>query len=222
MADNRKKLPKAMLEDVYFYFTNIKNARKKYKSETEYQYGITVALSKAQKNAFKAIRVDGIKLNKTVKEVPNEEFETTFKTKVPYPEQDEQYTVQITQNAIFKSGKSLPDFLRPRAFTTIDGDLDNLTDITNTEIGNGSFGNLRYLQEEGESGISIKLDQILVTKLVPYEGRKDTWAANVKDGSDAYITSGVPALASSSGAVQPSASVRQQEPKQFNDDDLPF
>ena len=121
-------LPKDKIEG-YLVFTSISKPKLKYKSEKDYEYGVTVVLSKEDAKEFKKR-----KLNKTVKEVDTADFLEKYKIEAPFPDQDEQYLVTLTQNVTNTKGELLPDFLRPQAYLKVDGGNELITD---KEIGNG-------------------------------------------------------------------------------------
>ena len=163
--------PTIKLEDVYFYFTNIAQPVWKYQSKTEKEYTVQVAVSKAQAKEFKALG-----LNKTVKAVETSEFEAAYKTKPPYPDYDEQLMISVTQNVSKKDGTPLPDFLRPLTYIEERGKVVLSTD---TLVGNGSKGDLRFTTLESLDGKkpTVKLHSILVKELIKYEKKGDEWAS---------------------------------------------
>ena len=165
------------IENVFFYYTKIAEPTFKYGSTTEKEYSVTVFMSKADKVAF-----NKLKLNKTIKEIDNAEFEAKFKTDVPFPGQDEQYSISVTQNVTKKDGSPLADFLRPKTYLRKDGKVSEITDVL---IGNGSQGTLRYTVRDSpiEGGKpSIKLSALLVTDLVEYVRKdSDEWAAAAEE-----------------------------------------
>lgn len=164
-------LPKDTIEG-YLVFTSISKPKLKYKSEKDFEYGVTVVLSKEDAKEFKKR-----KLNKTVKEVDSSEFLEKYKIDPPFPDQDEQYLVTITQNVTKTNGDPLPDFLRPQAYLKVEGGNELITD---KEIANGSYGTVRYSQRDGDKGISIKLDAVQLTTFIPYvSANVDEWAGSV-------------------------------------------
>lgn len=159
----------------YFYFTSIAEPKFKYQSTTEKEYGLTFFMSKEDAKAFKKLGV-----NKTVKETDNVDFEKSYKTPPPFPNQDEQYSITVTQNVTTKTGKNLPEGLRPKTY--ILDELGTAVESTDTLIGNGSAGILKVLKQTNlaipENKPTIKLSEILVTKLIPYEKKvKTPWEA---------------------------------------------
>lgn len=195
-------LPKDTIEG-YLVFTSVSKPKLKYKADKEYEYGVTVVLSKEDAKEFKKR-----KLNKTVKEVDTSEFLEKFKIEAPFPDQDEQYLVTLTQNVTKMDGTPLPDFLRPQVYLKVENGNELITD---KEIANGSYGTVRYSQREGENGISIKLDAIQLTTFIPYVNTGvDEWAGSVINRPTATPTQPVVAK-----VVAPKAVVDM-------DDDLPF
>lgn len=203
------KLPKGFITDVYFSYTCIANPKFKYESTTEKEYSVNIVLSKEQAKAFKSININGLKINKTVKEISTEDFEKSQKFPPPYPDQDYQYIVTLTQNLKTTKGDPLPDYLRPVSYKQLDnGATENITDV---EIGNGSFGDVSYTQYPGKKGITVKLSAILVKELVPYvKANSDPWAA-------ACVSTPKPSTSSSSPPVK-----QEEVEEDIDESDLPF
>ena len=209
MTTTTAKLPKGFISDVYFSYTCIANPKFKYESTTEKEYSVNIILSKEQAKAFKAITVNGLKINKTVKEISTEDFEKSQKFPPPYPDQDSQYIVTLTQNLKTTKGDPLPDYLRPISYKQLDnGATENITDV---EIGNGSFGDVSYTQYPGKKGITVKLSAILVKELVPYvKANSDPWAA-------ACVSTSKPSASSASRPVK-----QEEVEEDIDESDLPF
>lgn len=207
MTTTTVKLPKGFLTDVYFSYTCIANPKFKYESNTEKEYSVNIILSKEQAKAFKSININGLKINKTVKEISTEDFEKSQKFPPPYPDQDSQYIVTLTQNLKTTKGDPLPDYLRPVSYKQLDnGATENITDV---EIGNGSFGDVSYTQYPGKKGITVKLSAILVKELVPYvKANSDPWAA-------ACVSTSKPS------ASRP-ATKQEEVEEDIDESDLPF
>ncbi|MEG1485652.1 MAG: hypothetical protein RSC28_09880, partial [Bacteroidales bacterium] len=93
------------LENVYFAFTSIAEPTYKYESKIEKEFKTTIVLSKEQAKDFKRL-----KLNKTVKEIDTKEFEAKYKFAPPFPEQEEQYFIQVSKRATYKDGNPTPAF----------------------------------------------------------------------------------------------------------------
>lgn len=210
MTTTTVKLPKGFLTDVYFSYTCIATPKFKYESKTEKEYSVNILLSKEQAKAFKSININGLKINKTVKEISTEDFEKSQKFPPPYPDQDSQYIVTLTQNLKTTKGDPLPDYLRPVSYKQLDnGATENITDV---EIGNGSFGDVSYTQYPGKKGITVKLSAILVKELVPYvKANSDPWAA-------ACVSTSKP---SASSASRPAAK-QEEVDEEIDESDLPF
>lgn len=209
MTTTTVKLPKGFLTDVYFSYTCIANPKFKYESNTEKEYSVNIILSKEQAKAFKSININGLKINKTVKEISTEDFEKSQKFPPPYPDQDSQYIVTLTQNLKTTKGDPLPDYLRPVSYKQLDnGATENITDV---EIGNGSFGDVSYTQYPGKKGITVKLSAILVKELVPYvKANSDPWAA-------ACVSTSKPSTSSASRPIR-----QEKVEEDIDESDLPF
>lgn len=193
------------LEDVYFAYVIIDKPQKDKFDATGLtkKFSATVFLSKAQSKEFKAR-----KLNKTVKEIDTSDFEAKYKFAPPYPEQEEQYYIQVSKTATYKDGNLKQEWTFPKAYFKKE---DAIVESTSTAIGNGSFGDIRLELSfnEKNNATSIILDSVLIKNHVPYESKGDEWA------SAAGIPSYVPPK-----ETRPQPAVTQQSADL--DDDLPF
>lgn len=159
----------ADIENVYFYYTKIAEPQQKFGSDDPLDtlYSVQVFLDEDSFDAFTAQFP-----NKRTTPIRNEEFVEKFKTEVPFPEQKKQYFLRFTQKAFKKDGQPMPESLRPRVFKFTEGRQE---DITDTLIGNGSKGTVRYnvWTPKAPPGVTPKptpaLYALLVTDLVRYE-----------------------------------------------------
>ena len=197
------------IEGVYFAYTNIDKPRKDTfdTSGLTKKFNATVFLNKEQRKFFKEQ-----KLNKTVKEIDTKDFEAKYKFAAPYPDQDEQYYIQVSKKATYKDGNLKPEFTFPRAYFVNDG---SVIEGTSTLIGNGSFGDIRLELDFNPTlnSTSVILDSVLIKEHVPYQSSGDEWASAA--GVPTYVESPVKAKTTTQSA--------------FNDtehtdlgDDLPF
>ena len=160
------------LENVYFAFTSIAEPTYKYESKIEKEFKTTIVLSKEQAKDFKRL-----KLNKTVKEIDTKEFEAKYKFAPPFPEQEEQYFIQVSKRATYKDGNPTPAFTHPKTYFPVDGIA---VEDTKVLIGNGSFGNVSLETTMSTKGnqLNVSLYSVLIKSLVPYNKPKagDEWA----------------------------------------------
>lgn len=199
MAKNLLKI-----ENVYFAFVKIDKPQKNKfdASGLLKEFGATVVLSKEQRKQFKEQ-----KLNKTVKEVDTADFESKYKFAPPYPDQDEQYILQVTKKATYQDGNLKAEWTFPKAYFEKEGSIV----LSNaTLIGNGSFGDVRlelnYNEKLGQTNVS--LDSVLIKRHIPYESKGDEWAS----------AAGVPTYVE---APTPTPSTSHAPPADMGDD-LPF
>ena len=168
MAQNLIKL-----ENVYFYYTKISEPQLDKFDPTGLQkkFGITVALTKADAKEFKKL-----KLNKTVKELTEQEFLDKYKA-IPDAlknDDDEYFTINVTAKATYPDGNPTPDWTWPKTYLW---ENEKPVESTKTLVGNGSRGHLRISTKESKSGqLNVSLHSILVYDLVPFEKRGDEWA----------------------------------------------
>ncbi len=161
------------IENVYFSYVKMDKPQKNSfdTSGLEKQFAATIVLSKEQRKQFMAQ-----KLNKTVKEIDTSLFEEKQKFAAPYPEQDEQYIIQVSKKATYKDGNMKQEWTFPKVYFLRDG---SVIESTSTLVGNGSFGDVRlelsFNEKLGQT--NVVLDSILVKEHVPYESKGDEWAS---------------------------------------------
>ena len=177
------------LENVFLAFTSIWEPTFKYESKIEKEFKTTIVLSKDQAKDFKRL-----KLNKTVKELDTKEFEAKYKFAPPYPDQDEQYILQVTKKATYQDGNLKAEWTFPKAYFEKEGSIV----LSNaTLIGNGSFGDVRlelnYNEKLGQTNVS--LDSVLIKRHIPYESKGDEWASAA--GVPTYVEAPTPAPSTS-------------------------
>ena len=186
------------LENVYFAFTSIAEPTYKYESKIEKEFKTTIVLSKDQAKDFKRL-----KLNKTVKELDTKEFEAKYKFAPPFPDQDEQYFIQVSKRATYKDGNPTPEFTHPKAYFTKNGVI---VEDSKVLIGNGSLANvsLETSVSTKSTQLNVSLYSVLVKNLIPYNKPKagDEWAEE--------------------GTVSSSASASGSTEVVDDNDDLPF
>lgn len=196
MAKNLLKI-----ENVYFSYVKLSKPEKNTfdTSGLEKQFSAVIVLNKEQRKQFMSQ-----KLNKTIKEIDTKIFEEKQKFPPPYPEQDEQYILQVTKKATYKDGNLKQEWTFPKTYFAKEG---SIIESTSTLVGNGSFGDVRlelnYNDKLGQT--NVVLDSILVKEHVPYESKGDEWAS----------AAGVPTFVES-----PSRESHEQPPQDL--DDLPF
>lgn len=199
------------IENVYFVYTNIdKPLKDKFDtSGLTKKFNSTIILSKEQRKQFKEH-----KLNKTVKEIDTSEFEAKYKFAPPYPDQDEQYYIQVSKKATYKDGNLRPEFTFPKAYFEKDG---SIIESSATLIGNGSFGDVRLELSFNETlnQTNVSLDSVLIRDHVAYESKGDEWA------SAAVRTEPRAPIANDTPAAPPSAAQSNTAPVDL-EDDLPF
>lgn len=153
------------LTNVFFYYTCVAEAKQKYQTEDpkEKEYTVTVVLDKKQYTDF----VTQFPKKKTTP-VENSDFEEQYKTKPPFPDQPLQYVLKFKQKTHKANGDPMPESLRPRVYQFVDKEQK---DITDTLIGNGSKGTLRWnsFKSDKTPNPTVTLYCMLITELVSYE-----------------------------------------------------
>lgn len=198
MAKNLLKI-----ENVYFSYVKIAKPEKNSfdTSGLEKQFSATIILNKEQRKQFISR-----KLNKSIKEVDTKLFEATHKFAPPYPEQDEQYVLQVTKKATYKDGNLKQEWTFPKVYFQKEG---SIIESTQTLVGNGSFGDVRLelIDNEKLNQTNVVLDSILVKEHVPFESKGDEWAS----------AAGIPTYVEPKGETPSNTPIEQDL-----DDDLPF
>ena len=78
------------------------------------------------------------------------DFESKYKFAPPYPDQDEQYILQVTKKATYQDGNLKAEWTFPKAYFEKEGSIV----LSNaTLIGNGSFGDVRLELNYNETKI---------------------------------------------------------------------
>jgi len=164
-----------ILNNVTFFYTCIQTPTKKYESEdTEWKTSAVVDKKTAKEWNKRFAK-------QKAKEVDNEEFVAKYKCEVPFPEQDEQYIIKLSQNTHNADGKEM---YQPKVYQDIGG--NNVIDITKKKlVGNGSKGKAAYGVVENKFGTFAKLNSICIFDLIEYGGNANPFGNVVEDEADA-------------------------------------
>jgi hypothetical protein len=164
-----------ILNNATFFYTCIQTPTKKYESnETEWKTSAVVdkATAKAWNKRF---------AKQKAKEVDNEEFVAKYKCEVPFPDQEEQYIIKLSQNTHNADGKEM---YQPKVYQDIGN--NNVVDITKKKlVGNGSKGKAAYGVVENKFGTFAKLNSICIFDLVEYGENTNPFGNVVEDEADA-------------------------------------
>ena len=164
-----------ILNNATFFYTCIQTPTKKYESEsTEWKTSAVVdkATAKAWNKRF---------AKQKAKEMDNDEFVAKYKCDVPFPDQEEQYIIKLSQNTHNAEGKEM---YAPKVYQDIGG--NNVIDITKKKlVGNGSKGKAAYGVVENKFGTFAKLNSICIFDLVEYGGNANPFGNVVEDEGDA-------------------------------------
>ena len=164
-----------ILNNATFFYTCIQTPTKKYElNETEWKTSAVVdkATAKAWNKRF---------AKQKAKEVDNEEFVAKYKCEVPFPDQEEQYIIKLSQNTHNADGKEM---YQPKVYQDIGN--NNVVDITKKKlVGNGSKGKAAYGVVENKFGTFAKLNSICIFDLVEYGGNANPFGNVVEDENDA-------------------------------------
>jgi len=164
-----------ILNNVTFFYTCIQTPTKKYESEdTEWKTSAVVD-KKTAKEWNKKFK------KQPAKELDNAEFVAKYKCDVPFPDQEEQYIIKLSQNTHNADGKEM---YAPKVYQDIGN--NNVVDITNKKlVGNGSKGKAAYGVVENKFGTFAKLNSICIFDLVEYGGNANPFGNVVEDENDA-------------------------------------
>lgn len=164
-----------ILNNATFFYTCIQTPTKKFESQdTEWKTSAVVdkATAKAWNKRF---------AKQKAKEIDNDDFVEKYKTELPFPEQEEQYIIKLSQNTHNAEGKEM---YAPKVYQDIGN--NNVIDITKKKlVGNGSKGKAAYGVVENKFGTFAKLNSICIFDLVEYGGNANPFGNVVEDENDA-------------------------------------
>lgn len=133
----------------------------KYQSE-EKEFSVDIIVDKATFKAFgKAFP------KQKGKTVDNDEFESIYKIKPPFPDQDEQCVLKLKRSAQYKDGTELPKSYWPKILHKVGEDKAVL--LEGVLIANGSKGKVSYEITENTYGTFAKLKNVLIEELIEYK-----------------------------------------------------
>jgi hypothetical protein len=192
----------------------------------EWKASIVLTDKKVKKDFEKyAASIDA---NVSLKEVDSEDFESAYKCPLPEGAGEEVWVVTLRKSTeLGKTGKPVPEGLRPRVFEQTEEDGKILrTDVTNTKlVGNGSKGSISIDLFERTNGTkSLYLKNILVTDLVEYEAPDRAPAGSEFDDEDntpVTVKAATPSPTAQTKARRASAPPVPSAP-QDDDDVAPF
>ena len=149
------------INNVTFLYTNINAPKNKYQSE-EKEWSVQVVLSKEDAKAWNK------KFPKQkAKQFDNDEFTEKFDIDLPFPNQEEQFTIKLARATTYKDGNEIPEKYAPKVYLQIA--KGKVQDITKTKlVANGSKGKASYDVVENSFGVFAKLHSILVENLIEY------------------------------------------------------
>ena len=164
-----------ILNNAVFFYTCIQTPTKKYESEdTEWKTSAVVD-KKTAKEWNKKFK------KQPAKELDNAEFVAKYKSELPFPDQEEQYIIKLSQNTHNADGKEM---YQPKVYQDIGN--NNVIDITKKKlVGNGSKGKAAYGVVENKFGTFAKLNSICIFDLVEYGGNANPFGNVVEDENDA-------------------------------------
>lgn len=164
-----------ILNNAVFFYTCIQTPTKKFESqETEWKTSAVVD-KKSAKEWNKKFK------KQPAKELDNDEFVAKYKCEVPFPDQEEQYIIKLSQNTHNADGKEM---YQPKVYQDIGN--NNVVDITKKKlVGNGSKGKAAYGVVENKFGTFAKLNSICIFDLVEYGGNANPFGNVVEDENDA-------------------------------------
>jgi hypothetical protein len=164
-----------VLNGAVFFYTCIQTPTKKYESDlTEWKTSAVVD-KKTAKEWNKKFK------KQPAKELDNAEFVAKYKSELPFPDQEEQYIIKLSQNTHNADGKEM---YQPKVYQDIGG--NNVIDITKKKlVGNGSKGKAAYGVVENKFGTFAKLNSICIFDLIEYGGNANPFGNVVEDENDA-------------------------------------
>ncbi len=121
------------------------------------------------------------------RKVKRSEFEGIYKCDPPEGSEKNLYVITLKKNSQITDKATqekipLPAKYRPRL---LQKQGSTLVDLTSTEkAGNGSYGTVSYDAGETRYGLVARLKNVLVTKLIPYEGGGSDYEVGDEFGDD--------------------------------------
>lgn len=170
--DAKGNITSVVLNDVTFYYTNIRNPKPVYDDrklsyeKARKEYTVDVVVNEDIADAW-----DEVFAKQPSKKLLNAKFKEKYKLEdddeVPLPKEKKQFTLKVVQKAEKKDGDPISEKLLPRVFIKQDGKPVDITFSTN--VGNGSKGSLLIRANTNDYGSFAYLSKMLVDDLVEYE-----------------------------------------------------
>jgi hypothetical protein len=139
-----------------FVYANIQEPKQKYQSD-EQEYSIGVVVDKATAKQW----------NKTyqkqkAKAVDTSDFEAHYKIEPVFPDEDEQFIINLKKATKYKDGKDAP---KPQVLLKTGNKAVNLEAL----VANGSKGRVSFTEVDNDYGRFAKLKAVLVEELIEYK-----------------------------------------------------
>lgn len=171
--DAKGNITSVQLNDVTFFYTNIRNPKPIYDDrklsyeKARKEYTVDVVVNEDIADAW-----DEVFGKQPSKKLLNAKFKEKYKldddAEVPLPKEKKQFTLKVVQKAEKKDGDPISEKLLPRVF--VKNEDGKPVDITfSTNVGNGSKGNLLIRANTNDYGSFAYLSKMLVTDLIEYE-----------------------------------------------------
>lgn len=169
----KDELVKGRIEDATLLYTQMQEGELAFGSETDRQLSVQVAVTEDTAKNWKATFPKN-----GYREVPNDQFEKTYKTEPPYPAEENQHVLKLKSRATYreddpereiKAGDVIPyeTKSRPKLYEVVDGKPQDITQTT--QPANGSRGIVAFRATSNKFGEFPVLSGVLVTELIEAE-----------------------------------------------------
>ena len=196
-APKGKKKGEGRITGATLVYIKIKDGDLKYQSQDK-EYSVDAVVDKATAKAFKKeFPKNGFK------EIDTADFKEKYKIDPPLPNEDEQYVIKLATNVtaavdiknaqqqvVLKKGAVIPfDWAsRPKIYEQLDEGVAEITFDPERIPANGSVGDIAFASSTNDFGTFPKLSGLLVTSLIPYEGKSGSMFGDVKSSYAAPVT----------------------------------
>ena len=142
---------------------------------TEFKAGVVVDEDTA--DAFAEIYP-----KQAAKKVKRVDFEKIYKVAPPEGDEKNLYVITLKKNSKLANGNDIPEKYRPRVLEQGEG---TRIDVTYTKLpANGSYGTISIDHYENDYGAHARLQNILVTSMIEYEGGEEYEAGSEFDDDE--------------------------------------
>lgn len=220
--NTKDELVKGRIEDATLLYVQLQDGELAFGSDTERQLTVQVAVTEDTAKNWKATFPKN-----GYREVPNDQFEKTYKTEPPYPAEEKQHVLKLKSRATYqhddpereiKAGDVIPydNKSRPKLYEVVDGKPQDITQTT--QPANGSRGVVAFRATNNQYGSFPVLSGVLVTELIEVE-QQAKLASDFGITDDTPSTQRVGLQGSSNSSEVPGEAPQADQTPNFEDGD---